>query len=302
MTWRKLLFGGLAGFGIWQYARQRQYNNRVSLKNKVVLITGASSGIGRSAARIFAAQGSHLVLVARRANVLAEVQNALLAEFDVRVLTVAGDITQGDDVQQIVKAVMDQFGHLDVLVNNAGILNGGYLDDHPFDEWERILTTNLNGTIRLTHAFLPLFKAQRSGYIVNVSSVSAFIGKPGQAVYVASKLGLNGFSETLRHELFDYGVQVSVVMPTLTATPMIDSQQEAVPQDALSQLFLTVESPDYVASHIVATVRYNKKTVILGGIVLRAINWLYRLAPDVMDLIYHKILNTHDLVTGSRHT
>ena len=300
MKLRNLLATGIAGFSIWQLFRQLEQSNPTSLKNKVVVITGASSGIGRASAKIFAAQGAHTVLVARRANVLAEVQSELQEQFDTRVITVAGDITQQDDINNIVKTTLDEFGRIDVLVNNAGISKGGYLEEKDFDSWQSIIETNLSGVIRLTQAVLPLMKAQHSGHIVNVSSVVAFAGTPGQAVYTGTKSGVNGFSEALRREVFKDNIKVSVVMPGYTATPMNEGTYDDITQDEATEKFINVESADYVASNIVAAVRYNKPQVILGGLQIQAVNWLHRLSPSIIDFIYTRVVNTENIIHATK--
>lgn len=299
MKLRNLFATGIAGFGIWQLFRQLEQSNPTSLKNKVVVITGASSGIGRASAKIFAAQGAHTVLVARRANVLAEVQSELQKQFDTRVIIVAGDITQQEDINAIIKTTLDEFGRIDVLINNAGISKGGYLEEKDFDNWQSIIETNLSGVIRMTQAVLPLMKAQHSGHIVNVSSVVAFAGTPGQAVYTGTKSGVNGFSEALRREVFKDNIKVSIVMPGYTATPMNEDNLADITQDEATEKFINVESADYVASNIVAAVRYNKPQVILGGLQIQAVNWLHRLSPSIIDFIYTRVVDTENIIQAT---
>lgn len=299
MKLRNLLVTGLSAFGIWQFMRQQEQSNPISLRNKVVVITGASSGIGRASAKIFAAQGAYTVLVARRANVLAEVQSELQEQFKTQVITVAGDVTVQEDINNIVTTTLDKFGRIDVLVNNAGIVKGGYLEEKDFDTWQSIIETNLSAVVRMTQAVLPLMKAQHSGHIVNVSSVVSFAGTPGQSVYVATKSGMNGFSEALRREVYNDNIKVSIVMPGYTDTPMNEGQLEKLTEDETTGSFLHVESADYVASNIVAAVRYNKAQVILGGLQMKAINFLYRLSPSIVDLIYTRFINTDNLIQST---
>jgi len=299
MKLRDLILTGLAGFGIWQFFRQRDYSNSVSLRNKVVIITGASSGIGRASARIFAAQGAHTVLVARRANILADVQSELLQEFDTRVLTVAADVTQQADVNNVVRTVLDEFGRIDVLVNNAGIAKGGYLEEKDFNNWQDIIDVNLNGTIRMSQAVLPLMKAQRSGHIVNVSSVITFNATPGQAVYVASKSGMNGFSEAIRREVFPHNINVSIVMPGFTETAMTEGRLEIIKNEGVPADMISVEGAEYVASNIVAAVRYNRSRVVLGGATMQLIDFAYRVSPAIMDFFYTRVVDPDKLVRAT---
>lgn len=300
MKLRNLIATGIAGFGVWQLSRQLEQGNPTSLQNKVVIITGASSGIGRASAKIFAAQGAHTVLVARRANVLAEVQSELLEQFDTRVITVAGDITQQEDINNIVTTTLEEFGRIDVLINNAGISKGGYLEEKDFENWQSVIETNLTGSIRMAQAVLPLMKAQHSGHIVNVSSVVSFAGTPGQAVYTGTKSGINGFSEALRREVYQDNIKVSIVMPGYTATPMTEGGNlDNITQDSGTGNFINMESADYVASNIVAAVRYNKPQVILGGLQMQVVNWLHRLSPSIVDFIYTNLINTDNLVQAT---
>lgn len=299
MKFRGLVLTGLAGLGIWQFFRQRERNSSVSLRNKVVIITGASSGIGRASARIFAAQGAHTVLVARRANILAEVQSELQDEFDSRVLTVAGDVTQQADINNVVRTALDEFGRIDVLVNNAGIARGGYLEEKDFENWKDIIDVNLNGAMNMTQAVLPLMKAQRSGHIVNVSSVITFNATPGQAVYVASKSGINGFSDALRREVFPHNVNVSVVMPGFTETPMTEGVREKLADSDMPSDSIAIEGAEYVASNIVAAVRYKRSRVVLGGMQMLLADIAYRISPSILDLLYTRIVDPEKLVEAT---
>lgn len=303
MKLRNLLAAGAAGFGIWQVLRQRERANAISLKNKVVIITGASSGIGRAAATVFSAQGAHTVLVARRANVLADVQTELQANFDTRVLTVAADVTNEDDIRNIVQTTLDEFGRIDVLVNNAGIVHGGYLEEKSFDEWQAIIQTNLTAVVRLTQEVLPIMKEQYSGHVVNVSSVVSFAATPGQAVYAATKSGMNGFSESLRREVADFNIYVSIVMPGFTDTPMNDGRAEKIAEVAgdMGDAIASFESADYVASNIVAAVRYRKPQITLGGVPMQIMRTLHNISPSILDFIYTQLATPQDLVEVAKN-
>jgi short-subunit dehydrogenase len=306
MKW--LLRIGIPGLIYWQWQRRKEKNQAVPLKNKVVIITGASAGIGREAATIFSAQGAHTVLVARRSNLLAEVQQELQSQFDTQVLTITADLTSDSDIERIVSETLDHFGRIDVLVNNAGMTMGGYTEDHDPDAIRRMLDVNMYGLMRLTQAVLPTMKSQHSGHIVNVSSMVAEIPYSGEAPYAATKGGVNTFSEALRRELYGTGVQVSLVLPGWTQTGMIEHVDiSRLRRNMMMPPGTEIQSAAYVASHVVAAVRYRRSTVRLGGALMGLYGLIGRAAPQLMDLYYALFSNSDETVDtvknlGTRET
>lgn len=191
------------------------------IQGKTVVITGASSGIGESAAKQLAARGAKLVLLARRADELARVQADIEAAGG-SCWTYAADLSVEAEVDAAVKAVLDEHGQVDVLVNNAGRsirrLVSESLDR--FHDYQRTMQINYFGPVKLTLGLLPQMLARQSGHIINVSSYSTLIPVPRFAAYVASKSALEGFSQSLAAELVGKDVQVTVINYPLVKTPM----------------------------------------------------------------------------------
>lgn len=283
MKGRTWVLAAVAGVAFWQWRRARERQNATSVKNKVVVITGAAAGIGQATAVIFAAQGAHVVLVDHDAAGLQETEQRL-AEFPVRTLAITADISADESAGQIVDEVINRFGRLDVLVNNAAVLIGGYLDEQSPDDLRRMLDVNLYAPERLLQAVLPVMKQQNSGHIVNVSSISSVFCPPGQAAYAASKSGLSALSASVRHELAATPIRVSTVMVSLTKTPMTSGfDRQALSNAGIPAWFMSDESPEFVASNIVAAVRYNKRRVVLGGMAVQVMDWLSRMFPWGME-------------------
>jgi len=193
----------------------------MDFKNKVVLITGASSGIGKQTAIEFAKLGSNIILVARRKNKLEQVENEL-KKFNVNTLVCTCDVSKKDQVEKMSKIVLEKFNSIDILVNNAGFAIYGSVYDLSINDIESQMETNYFGMIYCTKNFLPLMLEKKSGHIVNVASVAASFGLPGIASYCASKFAMLGFSEGLKHELSGTGVGITVVSPIMVKTDFFD--------------------------------------------------------------------------------
>jgi len=193
----------------------------MDMTGKVALITGASSGIGRATAELFAVRGAKLVLAARRKEEL----DSLASEIEARggqATVVVTDVAVAQDVERMLAHTMETFGQLDYAVNNAGIegmLMG--LVDLPDEEWDRILNTNLRGNfLCLKHEARAMLAAGRGGSIVNVGSVNSFLGFAGGMAYSASKHGQVGLTTSASAELAPHGIRVNLICPGLVDTPM----------------------------------------------------------------------------------
>ncbi len=299
-----LLTGGVAAGSLaWRACRRRK---PVNLRGKVVIITGASSGIGRAAAHAFAAEGAWLVLAARRADVLDEVR-AELAVYDVPVLAVPTDVSRDDDLRRLVDETRRVCGRIDVLVNNAGLSYGGPLAELPPARVRALLAVNLYGPMRLTQMVLPVMLRQGpdrqgwAGHIVHVTSLAGQLPAPGMAVYAATRIGLTRFGDALRRELDGTGVRVSAVFPTWTRTPMADRVSEA--QMRASRTLLSAEGfdePEVPAAAIVDAVRRNRREVVLGGLQMRVGYILERLLPGLMDWYWRLIADAPMFIEAVR--
>ena len=193
----------------------------MNYKNKVIVITGASSGIGEATAIKFAEKNAKVVLVARRKEKLLQVQKKI-SKYTDSVLICQCDVSNKLQVKEMCNTVLDTFGRIDVLVNNAGFVIYGKVTDLSIEEIESQMETNYFGMIYCTKNFLPHMIEQGQGHIVNVASVGASFGVPGVASYCATKFAMLGFSEGLKHELTGTKVDVTVVSPIMVDTPLFD--------------------------------------------------------------------------------
>lgn len=191
-----------------------------SLNHALVVITGASSGIGRAAAHAFAREGARLVLASRDATALDDVVDECAA-LGAHAMAVPTDVTQSDAVEHLaIRAAAYGGGHIDVWINNAGVGAVGGFEETPLAAHEQVVQTDLLGYLRGAHVALPYFKAQRSGVLINTLSVGSWVAQPYAVAYSAAKYGLRGFSEALRGELSRWpGIHVCDVYPAVMDTP-----------------------------------------------------------------------------------
>ncbi|MGW6740114.1 SDR family NAD(P)-dependent oxidoreductase [Streptomyces sp. NPDC055025] len=250
--------------------------------NKVVLVTGASRGIGRAVALRFAQEGARLVLAARSADRLAQVEKEV-RDLGAEVLSVPTDVTSRDDVAALVDAAMNRFGRIDVLVNNAGIGKVGGIESTAFeDDVHQTLQASLFGMINVTQRVLPILRQQKSGTIVNMSSVMGRKAFARFGSYAIVMHAVSAFSDSLRQELAGSGVRVSVIHPALTATDLLREAEEAEMPPPFRHM--TPLSSEDVARAVTEAVRRGKRRVVLP----RTANMLLlgeALSPGVGDLI-----------------
>ncbi|NQX43707.1 SDR family oxidoreductase [Paenibacillus tritici] len=187
----------------------------------VALITGTSSGFGLLTALTLARRGYRVIAtmrdLGRQTELLQQAEQAGVLE---RIHLMTLDVTDEASIASALQAILGRFGRVDVLVNNAGFAVGGFVEEVGMAEWRRQMETNFFGLIAVTKAVLPLMREQRSGLIINVSSVSGLTGFPGYGPYAASKFAVEGFSESLRQEMLSFGVRVVLVEPGSFRTPI----------------------------------------------------------------------------------
>lgn len=249
------------------------------LKDKIVVITGASSGIGKAAAIEFAKRGAKLAIVSRRKEKLEELQKSL-EQFSTEVLVCPCDVSDKEAVKKMSDAVLEKFGKIDILVNNAGFAIYGMVTNLTIEQIESQMQTNYFGMMYCTKNFLPILQQQNSGHIVNVASVAASFGLPGIAPYCASKFAMLGFSEGLKHELKGTNIGVTVVSPIMVRTNFFDHESFAkMPKYSPTSL-----DPKTVASAIIRASESSRLEIIVPGIVRIGV-WLKHTIPFVINPI-----------------
>ncbi|HEX2572433.1 MAG TPA: SDR family NAD(P)-dependent oxidoreductase [Polyangia bacterium] len=209
----------LTGIGVGGYLGWRLVRRMVGmdLKDKVVLITGGSRGLGLCLAREFARQGCHLVLCARDARELQQAERDI-ASRDAQVLTLPCDVSDRAQVEEMIRTAIDRMGHIDILINNASIIQVGPVESMTLEDFERALAINFWGGVYATMAVLPHFRQRRFGHIVNITSIGGKIAVPHLLPYDAAKFAMVGFSEGLHAELAAENIVVTTVIPGLMRT------------------------------------------------------------------------------------
>ena len=234
------------------------------LSGKVVLVTGAASGIGEATAKAFAAAGARLVLCDVSADRLAGVAAAL---GDRVVMSRAVDVADRAAMRAFADDVHREHAAVDVLVNNAGVAVAGGILDTSLADWDWLLGINLYGVIHGLHFFVPPMVARgRGGHVVNISSVLGIYGAPGVAAYVASKFAVRGLSQSLRGELAPHGIGVTAVCPGMIATRIVEDSRSTRMSDrartrAIDMFRKQGASPEVVAAAIVDAVKHDRGLV-----------------------------------------
>jgi NADP-dependent 3-hydroxy acid dehydrogenase YdfG len=189
------------------------------LTDRVVAVTGASSGIGEATALACAKAGAAVALAARRTERIEALAERIRGEGG-RAIALQTDVGEESQARAFVERTQAELGRIDVLVNNAGVMLLGPIENAPTEEWRQMIHANVFGVLYCTHAALPLMKAQGSGHIVNVSSVAGRFARAGSGVYNLTKFGVGAFSESLRQEAVPMGVRVTLIEPGAVATEL----------------------------------------------------------------------------------
>ena len=190
-----------------------------NIKEKVVVITGASSGLGEATARLLSAEGASVVLGARREQRLRSLADEVTTKGG-KATAIVTDVTKREQVQKLVDTAVQTYGRIDVIINNAGLMPQSLLEQLKVDEWEQMIDVNIKGVLYGIAAALPYMQKQKAGHIINVSSVAGHKVGPGSSVYAATKHAVRALSEGLRQEVKPYNIRTTVVSPGAVATEL----------------------------------------------------------------------------------
>ncbi len=259
----------------------RHYN----FKDKVVIVTGASSGIGRATALEFARNGSKVVIAARSADKLRSLEEEINSIGAVS-LAVVTDVSKEEDCRRMVEATIEKFGTIHILINNAGISMRALFEEVEISVLKRLMDVNFWGTVYCTRYALPYVVANK-GSIVGVSSTAGYHGLPGRTGYSASKFAIHGFLETLRIEYMTQRLHVMIIMPGFTSS---DIRRHALVADGSEQGVSPREekkmmSPEYVATWVLKGIRKRKRNKIMT-VTGRLIALLQRIFPKSIDYLF----------------
>jgi len=224
------------------------------LAGKVAIVTGASSGIGEATAIALAAEGAAVAIAARRRDRLDDLTKRITEKGE-QVLSITADVSDEAQVDDVVQQTQVKFGKVDILVNNAGVMLLGMIDGANTEDWRRMINLNVLGLMYATHKVLPLMKTQGSGHIVNISSVAGRVANAGSGVYNASKWAVGAFSESLRKEVYQNNIRVTIIEPGLVATELPQHVTDPKAKETTANFYGSVknlESEDIAAAIIYA--------------------------------------------------
>ncbi|WP_087716344.1 SDR family oxidoreductase [Levilactobacillus brevis] len=204
----------------------------MSIKDKVVVITGASSGIGRATAKLLATKSANVVLGARREDRLKD----LVAEIGSKAVYQVTDVTQRAQVHELLQLALTRFGHIDVLYNNAGTMPQGNLSDREYDKWQMMLNVNIMGVLNGIGEILPIMQRQRDGLIITTDSVAGHVVYPASAVYNGTKYAVRAIMEGLRQEEKQNGIRSTIISPGAVRTELVNTIGNATIEANIKQL------------------------------------------------------------------
>jgi NAD(P)-dependent dehydrogenase (short-subunit alcohol dehydrogenase family) len=261
------------------------------IQGNVVVITGASSGIGRAAAREFARHGAHVVVAARRANLLQDVADECQQLSGKDALAVPTDVTDEQAVQSLARQAFEHFGHIDVWINNAGVGAYGRFEEVPSEVYRRVIETNLFGTTYGARAVLPYFRDQGHGVLINNASMIATASGPYYSAYAASKFGIRALGESLRAEinvLDKANIDICTIMPATIDTPFF--HHSANYSGRAVRALPPVYTPEMVAHTMYRCVIKPQREVFVGS-AGRMIGSLHGVAPALTEPMLARQIN-----------
>ena len=243
-------------------------NENQSIQNKVVVITGASSGLGEATARLLSREGAIVVLGARRAERIQSLAQEL-NDRGGKALAVATDVTHADQVKHLVDTAVQNYGRIDVMINNAGLMPSSPLERLKIDDWDRMIDVNIKGVLYGIAAALPYMQQQKAGHLINVSSVAGHKVRPGGAVYAATKFAVRVLSEGLRQEVKPYHIRTTVISPGALATELANSITEPDIAENVSKFMHEIAIPAESFARAVAFAISQPEDVDINEILFR---------------------------------
>jgi NADP-dependent 3-hydroxy acid dehydrogenase YdfG len=238
------------------------------VQDKVVVITGASSGLGEAAARSLSADGARVVLGARRVERIQSLAKELTSR-GANALAIRTDVTDRMQVKALVDAAMQTYGRIDVMLNNAGLMPHSPLERLKVEDWERMVDVNLKGVLYGIAAALPHMQRQKSGHIINVSSVAGHKVRPGGAVYAATKHAVRILSEGLRMEVKPYNIRTTVISPGAVATELVDGVTEPDIRESVRAMTIEMALPAEAFARMVSFAISQPEEVDVNEILFR---------------------------------
>jgi 3-oxoacyl-[acyl-carrier protein] reductase len=241
-------------------------SNRI-LENKTAVVTGASRGIGKAVALKLASMGANIVLNYRSSVKSVEEVLEEIKSLGGNAVAVQGDVSSFDEAAKIIKAAVENFGSLDILVNNAGITKDGLLARMKEEDFDKVIETNLKGTFNCIRHATPIMMKQRSGKIINMTSIVGVAGNAGQMNYAASKAGVIGMTKSAAKELASRGITVNAIAPGFIQTDMTDALSDKVKEELLSGIPLKRLGQVEEIAELAAFLASDKSSYITGQVI-----------------------------------
>jgi NADP-dependent 3-hydroxy acid dehydrogenase YdfG len=238
------------------------------IKDKVVVVTGASSGLGEATARLLSDQGATVVLGARRVDRLRSLAKDLEAR-GAKALALETDVTRREQVKALVDSAVQTYGRIDVMINNAGLMPQAPLERMKVDEWDHMIDVNIKGVLYGIAAALPHMQRQKAGHFINVSSVAGHRVGPGFAVYAATKYAVRALSEGLRQEVKPYNIRTTVISPGAVATELPNSITDPAAAERIRNFYSQVAVPADSFARAVAFAMNQPEDVDINEILYR---------------------------------
>ncbi len=264
----------------------------MSFENKVVWVTGASSGIGKATVLALAKQNTKLIISSRNIEKLEAVKIRCENPENVKILQV--DLDDYHNLDKLVEEAISLFGEIDILINNGGISQRSLAIDTGITIDHQIFKTNYFGTVALTKALLPYFVAKKEGHIVVVTSVVGKLGTPLRSSYAASKHALHGFFDSLRAEIHRYNIDVTLICPGYVHTnvSMNALTEDGSPQNTMDKKTAAGLAPDYFAKKLLKAVKNRKQEVVIGGALEKLSVYVKRFFPRILAKMIRKLAVT----------